>query len=406
MKHDHNTTMETIMEIIISQGPDAMAQIFTSLFNYAMRIEREQYLDAKSHERTDTRQGYANGFKPRRIDTNIGTLQLDIPKTRGCETPFYPEALERRSRSSRALMMTIAEMYIKGVSTRDVEDVLQQFGLKNISSTQVSRTVKMLDEELNLWRNRPLGIYPYIILDARYEKVRHEGIVHDMAILIAIGVNEDGRREILGISSSLSEAEVHWRQFLDSLIARGLHGVNYIVSDAHHGLINARKAVFGGALWQRCQFHLAQNAIHHAPNHKVKQAIGEELRMIWNASNLDEALDKHKQLCQSYEDKHPKFASWLANNILEGLTVFQLPKKHQKKMRTSNPIERAVMQEIKRRTRKVRIFPNEESALRLITAILIDIDENWQTSRQKWINWNDKNDNQYQNSRIYIKNVA
>ena len=252
----------------------------------------------------------------------------------------------------------------------------------------------------------PLGIYPYLILDARYEKIRHNGIIHDMALLIAIGVNQAGKREILGVSASLSEAEIHWREFLDQLIQRGLHGVQFIVSDAHQGLNNARKAVLGGAIWQRCQFHLSQNLIHHAPNQKIKQQIGEEIRAIWNADNLMEATDKLKKLCRSYEEKYPKLAAWLEHNIPQGLNVFELPKTHQKKMRTSNTIERAVMQEIKRRTKKIRIFPNEGAALRVVSAILIDIDEKWQTSRQAWINWKDKNETDYQNKQIYIKNVA
>ena len=239
-----------------------------------MRIERERFLGAGHYERTPERHGYANGTRPKKIDTPAGTVTLEVPKTAGHDEPFYPSALERGRRSCRAVMLAVAEMYIKGVSTRDAEAVMSKFGLESLSSSQVSRAAKLLDEELEAWRNRPLGEIRYLLLDARYEKVREAGVVRDAAVLSAIGIGPDQRRRVLGVSArtcAISEAEVHWRVFLESLVARGMRGVAYIVSDDHPGLGAARKAVLGGASWQRCQFHLAQNAIHHAPNLAIRK---------------------------------------------------------------------------------------------------------------------------------------
>ena len=388
MNDAENAVLEPILKLLIEQGPQGMAEMFTTLFNLAMRLEREQFLNAATYERSSDRIGYANGTKPKKVDTRAGTITLDIPKTRDTEDPFYPQSLERGCRSSRALQVAVAEMYIRGVSTRDVEKVMGHFGLESLSSTQVSRATKQLDEELENWRNRPLGEIAYLIVDARYEKVRLDGIVRDVAVLSAIGIGADGNRQLLGVSVELSEAEVHWRSFLQSLTKRGMRGVKYIVSDDHAGLQAARKAVFGGTPWNRCQYHLAQNAIHHTPNQKIKKVIGAELRRVWDAENIDRANEELERLVQKYRDTAPKLAEWLEANVPEGLTVFQLPSKHRVRMRTSNAIERAVQQEIKRRTSKIRIFPNVESLLRLVTAVLVEIDEKWSVARDRYIIWN------------------
>ena len=388
MNETNTNDWNKVLELLIARGPQGMAEMFTTLFNLAMRLEREQFIGAGHYERIDERVGYANGSRPKKIDTPVGTLRLDIPKTRGTDEPFYPGSLERGCRSSRALQLSIAQMYVQGVSTRDVEKIMTTFGLESLSSSQVSRAAKLLDDELENWRNRPLAEVSYLILDARYEKVRMGGIVQDAAVLSAIGIGPDGNRQLLGVSVALSEAEVHWRDFLQSLVARGMRGVRYIVSDDHAGLAAARKAVFGGTPWQRCQYHLAQNAIHHAPNREIKKSIGAELRTIWNADNIDRANENLKRLVETYAETAPKLATWLENNVPEGFTVFGLPDKHRVRMRTSNAIERAVQQEIKRRTSKVRIFPNEESLLRLVSAVLVEIDEKWSLARETYINWN------------------
>ncbi len=380
------------MEQLIESGSEEMAAVFAGLFNLAMRIERERFLGAGHYERTPERHGYANGTRPKKIDTPAGTVTLEVPKTAGHDEPFYPSALERGRRSCRAVMLAVAEMYIKGVSTRDAEAVMSKFGLESLSSSQVSRAAKLLDEELEAWRNRPLGEIRYLLLDARYEKVREAGVVRDAAVLSAIGIGPDQRRRVLGVSCAISEAEVHWRVFLESLVARGMRGVAYIVSDDHPGLGAARKAVLGGASWQRCQFHLAQNAIHHAPNLAIRKRIGKELRRVWDAADLKAAEAELARLVESYRDKAAKLALWLEDAIPEGLTVFSLPERHRKRMRTSNPIERSIQQEIKRRTVKVRVFPNEASLERLVTAILVEIDEKWATTDKPYISWKAEDD--------------
>ena len=383
-----DTTIYAIMEHLIANGATGMARVFGQLFEMAMRIEREQHLKAAHYERTTERLGYANGYKPKRIDTPAGTVTIQVPKTAGHgDNPFYPQSLERGQRSSRAVMLAVAEMYIKGVSTRQAESVMREFGIESLSSTQVSRAAKLLDEELAAWRNRPLEQMKYLILDARYEKARLDGVVRDVAVLSAIGVGLDERRHVLGLSVALSEAEVHWRAFLENLQARGLRGTIFTVSDDHAGLKAARRAVLGAAIWQRCQFHLAQNAVHNSPNNDIRKRIGKQLRSVWNASSLAAAEAELATLVASYRDKHQNFADWLENNVPEGLAVFTLPEDHQKRMRTSNGIERAIQQELKRRTSKVRVFPNLQSLERLSTAVLVEIDEKWETETKAYIKW-------------------
>jgi transposase-like protein len=387
---NHNTSTqahEDLIQLVIDHGPDAIAAAFTKLMNTAMLIERQQALGVGPYQRSDERLAYANGTKPKTMKTPVGNLTLDVPKTRAVPgreddfEPFYPHALERGTRSSRAVVATLAQMYVQGVSTRDVKKVMAELGLENISSSQVSRATATLDEELDAWRNRPLGDVPYLILDARYEKVRHGGVVIDVALLTAIGITPDGHRRVLGTSVALSEAEVHWRDFLDSLVQRGMRGVRFIASDDHAGLGAARKAVLPSVPWQRCQFHLSQNAIHHCPTQALRAQIGDWLRPIFNAKDRDDA---DRLLITA-----PKLARWLEDNIPQGLAVFTLPAEHRKKMRTTNGIERPIQQELKRRTRNVRVFPNTEALLRLASAILVEIDDTWSTSTKRYLTWQD-----------------
>lgn len=383
-----DTAIEAILEQLIEHGPEGIAAVFARTFEMAMRIERERFLGAQRYERTPDRRGYANGYKPKRIDTPAGTVHVAVPKTAGHDgQPFYPQSLERGCRSVRAVMLAVAEMYVKGVSTRQTEAVLREFGIEGMSSSQVSRAAALLDEELEAWRTRPLGEIRYLILDARYEKMRQGGVVRDAAVFSAIGIGSDERRRVLGVSVALSEAEVHWRGFLDDLVARGMRGVEFIVSDDHAGLRAARRAVLGSATWQRCQFHLAANAIHHAPNVAIRARIGSELRSVWNAGSLAKAQAALEELVTGYSETAPKLAAWLENAIPEGLAAFTLPEHHRRRLRTSNPIERAVQQELKRRTVKVRVFPNDEALLRLVSAVLVEIDETWACDNKAYIKW-------------------
>jgi putative transposase len=391
MPEHQDRIVAALMERLIAHGPEDMGGVFAELFNLALRLERERFLGAGLYERTAERRGYANGYKAKKLDTPAGTVTLDVPKTRGHDgEPFYPQALERGRRSCRAVMLAVAEMYVKGVSTRDAARVMAEFGLEGLSSTQVSRAAALLDDELRAWRERDLGVFPYLVLDARYEKVREGGIVRDAAVLTAIGVDPDGRRRLLGVSCALSEAEVHWRAFLDGLVARGLRGVTYVVSDDHAGLRAARRAVLPGATWQRCQFHLAQNAVHHAPTLAIRTRIGAELRRIWNAATPHDAAAELERLVASYAEAAPDLAAWLEANVPEGLAACTLPEGHRKRLRTANPIERAVQQEIKRRTAKVRVFPSRDALLRLVSAVLAEIDDDWLATDRRYITWEDR----------------
>jgi len=392
MDRNKDTAIEAVLEQLIEHGPGEIASLFARVFEMAMQVERERFLGASHYARTEDRRGYANGYKSKRLDTPAGTVNIQVPKTAGHgDEPFYPQSLERGRRSVRAVMLAVAEMYIKGVSTRDVEAVMRELGIESLSSSQVSRAAKLLDDELEAWRRRPLGEIKYLIIDARYEKMRCGGIVRDVAVLSAIGIGPDERRRVIGISVALSEAEVHWRDFLESLVARGMRGVDFIVSDDHAGLRAARRAVLGGATWQRCQFHLAQNAIHHAPNAEIRKRIGADLRGVWNASTLAQATTTLAELVAGYRSTAPKLADWLEQNVPQGLAVFTLPEDHRRRLRTSNPIERSIQQELKRRTVKVRVFPSEDALLRLATAILVEIDEKWASETKAYIKWECQN---------------
>jgi transposase-like protein len=355
-----------------------MSEAVRIMLNEAMRIERSQVIEAGPYERSERRRGYANGFKPKTLETRLGPLTVQVPQTRGVE--FYPSALEKGVRSERALKLAVAEMYVQGVSTRRVTAVMEQLCGLEVSSTQVSRATKLLDEELNAWRQRPLGEVPYLVLDARYEKVRHGGSVISCAVLIAVGVTPDGRRALLGVSVSLSEAEVHWREFLSGLQDRGLHGVKLVVSDDHAGLKAAREARFAGVPWQRCQFHLQQNAGHYVPRISMRSEVAADLRAVFDAPDRPEADRQLGIAVRKYEKTAPKLASWLAANVPDSLTVFAFPPAHRRRLRTSNLLER-LNKEIKRRTRVATLFPNEASLLRLVSAVLMEISEEWETDK-------------------------
>ena len=373
-----STELDAVVQLLADEGFDGMAQAIETLMNEAMKLQRSDALRAGPYERTTDRRGHANGFKPKTINSRLGKLELQVPQTRGVE--FYPSVLERGERSERALKLAVAEMYVQGVSTRKVATITETLCGLEVNSTQVSRAAALLDEELSAWRNRPLGEIPYLILDARYEKIRHAGAVVSSAVLIAIGVTSDGARSILGVSVSLSEAEVHWREFLASLQERGLHGVRYIVSDDHAGLKQAREARFAGVPWQRCQFHLAQNALHYVPSVAMRSEVARDLRGVLDAGERPEADRRLAQLVVKYAASAPKLADWLETNVPEALTVLGLPAAHRRRLRTTNMLER-VNKEIKRRTRVATLFPNEQSALRLVTAVLMEISEDWETNR-------------------------
>jgi putative transposase len=372
------TLPKEYLEQLMRQGLEGLPELVREIVNEAMRIERENFLQARPYERSEERQGHANGYKPKTVKTRVGEVTFDIPQVR--EGGFYPHSLEKGMRSERALLLTLAEMYVQGISTRKVAAITERLCGTQVSSSQVSRAAKQLDDELEAWRNRALGEVEYLFLDARYEKVRQAGTVQDAAILLACGVKKDGKRSILGISVSLSEAEVHWRSFLEGLVKRGLHGVQLIISDDHIGLETARKAIFTGVPWQRCQFHLQQNAQQYVTKVSMRREVAEDIRTIFNALDREMAETFLKKVVEKYALLAPKLADWMEVNISEGFTIFAFPKLHQRRLRTSNQLER-LSQEIKRRTRIVRVFPNKQSCLRLISAILMEIGEEWEFGR-------------------------
>jgi transposase-like protein len=379
MTYQGDFTLPTeLLEQIAANGLDKLPELIREVVNIAMQAERQQYLGAAPYQRTPERQDQSNGYKPKTVKTRLGEITFDVPQVR--EGGFYPEALEKGLRSERALTMALAEMYIQGVSTRKVTAILEQLCGTSVSSTQVSKAVASLDETLEDWRQRPLSECPYVVLDARYEKVRQDGQVRDAAILMASGIDLEGKRHLLGVSASLGEHEIHWRTFLESLVARGLRGVQLITSDDHSGLKAARMAVFGGIPWQRCQFHLQQNASAYVPRRAMLSEVAADIRAIFNAPDRSSAETFLRTAIEKYEKSASKLAVWLEANIPEGLTVLAFPTAHRRLIRTTNGLER-VSREVHRRTRVVGIFPNEAACLRLVSAVLMEIDDNWRTGR-------------------------
>ena len=368
-----------VVQLLVENGLDALPDALRILINEAMAIERSQALKAQPYERTEQRLGLANGFKDKNFHTRIGTIKLDIPQVRD-GIKFYPAALEKGQRSEQALTAALAEMYVQGVSTRKTTAILKQLCGLDVSSSQVSQATAKLDAQFESWRQRPLGTFPYLVVDARYEKVRVDGRVRDCAVLTTIGISPEGQRTVLGVSVSLSEAEVHWRAFFDGLITRGLRGVIFIVSDDHAGLRQARQACFPGAAWQRCQFHLQQNAQAYVPRIEMRVEVARAIRSIFDAPDLAKAQERLKDVVKQFQPKAPKLADWIENNVPEGLTVLGLPQSHQRRLRTSNSAER-LNQELKRRTRVVRVFPNDASLLRLVTALLVEQSDEWETEK-------------------------
>ena len=375
----HPIAIREAVQALADNGFDGMAQAMELLLNECMKVERQQALGVGPYQRGEARRGQANGFKPKQLKTRVGPLNLQVPQVRGAS--FYPKALERGSRSEKALRLALAEMYVQGVSTRKVSQITEELCGCEISSSDVSRATALLDEELAKWRSRSLGCVKYLILAARYERVREAGCVRDCAVFVAIGIDEAGRRSVLGVSVSLSEAEVHWREFLKSLLARGLHGLELIVSDAHAGLKEARQACLGSVPWQRCQFHLLHNALAHVPKEELKREVVADVQGVLDAPDLPAAEERLQRVVRKYEKSAPKLAAWLEANVPESLTVLRLPPSHRRRLRTTNMLER-LNRELKRRTRVATLFPNEAALLRLATAVLVEISEEWETGKR------------------------
>lgn len=379
MTYEFDCTLpDEFLEPILEHGLEALPELIRTVINAAMELERQQHLGVAPYERSQKRQGYANGYKQKTVATRLGKITFDVPQVR--EGGFYPSALEKGIRSERALKLALAEMYVQGVSTRRVAAITEQLCGFEVSSTQVSQAAAALDEQLAAWRQRPLGRGKYLWLDAHYEKVRQDGQVRDAAVLKAVGLTAEGKRRVLGTSVALGEHEAHWRRFLQSLVDCGLCGVELVISDAHEGLKAARRAVFGGVPWQRCQFHLQQNAQAYVPRQSMKAEVAADIRAIFNAATRHGAEALLTALVEKYEKGASRLATWMEENIPEGLTVFSFPMAHRRRLRTTNSLER-LNREVRRRSRVAVLFPNVAACERLVTAVLMEISEEWETSR-------------------------
>lgn len=369
----------TFTDELAGKGLEAVPELLRVLINNAMQVERSRYLQAEEYERTEERIGHANGYKPKTVHTRVGDITFAVPQVR--EGGFYPSALEKGMRSERALMCALAEMYIQGVSTRKVKAITEELCGVEISAEQVSRATAQLDGVLQEWRDRPLGEITYLFVDAVYEKVREASQVRDAAVLVASGITPEGERQVLGVSASLSEHEAHWKAFLKSLKERGMHGVKLVISDDHEGLGAARRAVLGSVPWQRCQFHLQQNAGAHVPRKGMRFEVAADIRAMFSASDRKSAEEKLQSAIQKYAQSAPQLSAWMEENLAEGFTVFDFPLEHRRTIRTTNSLER-INKEIRRRTKVVGVFPNEASCLRLISALLMEISEEWQIGKR------------------------
>jgi transposase-like protein len=378
---EQNSVLEQALELLVDNNPQTFSKVLQFLMNQAMVLEREQVLNAKAYERSPDRTGYANGFKSPTLNTRVGSLELNVPQTRNVD--FYPSILEKGLRSERALWIAMAEMYVQGVSTRKVSRLVEEMCGFSVSSTQVSKATKVLDQQLDPWMSRELKDEPivYLYLDATYEKVRRDGVVQDAAVFVAMGVTATGMRRVLGLSVEISEAEAHWRSFLESLLARGLHGLLLVISDAHSGLKAALKAVLPSLKWQRCQFHLQQNAGAYVARKDQRQKLASEVRDIFQSRYLEEAQQRLNDLVASYQKSNKRLAEWLEVNIPEGLTCFQFPEQHRKKIRTTNMVERN-NREVKRRTKVATLFCSEESIQRSVGTLLMEQDDEWLNGRR------------------------
>ncbi len=358
----------------IEEDKDFLRPLVQEVVQQVLEAEMEEAVGAEKGERTASRMGYRSGYYPRTLVTRVGKLELRVPQDR--QGRFRTEVFERYQRSEKALYSALAEMYVQGVSTRKVKAITEELCGHEFSPSTVSRINTMLDGELKKFADRRLEEdYPYLVLDARYEKVREDGVIRSRAVMIAIGINEDGRRCVLGVELANRESQTSWREFLVALQKRGLSGVEFVVSDDHAGLKKAIVEILPGAVWQRCYVHFLRNALDHLPR-KADDDCMMELRWIYDRRDVEEARRDLAAWLGKWGTKYPKLCDWVEGNIEETLTFYRLPRQHHKHMKSTNMLER-LNEEIRRRTRVVRIFPNAESCLRLVRALAVEMHENW-----------------------------
>src|ERR687888_280968 len=344
-----------------------------------MEMELAEHLGAERHERTADRTGYRNGHRERPWDTRVGTIELKVPRVR--DGSFFPSLLEPRRRAERALLAVVQEAYVQGVSTRRVDDLVQALGMTGISKRQVSRLCQALDGEVERFRTRRLeGPYPYVWLDATFVKVREAGRVVSMAVVVAIGVRASGEREVLGLDVGPSEDGAFWLQFLRSLVARGLSGVQLVISDAHQGLKGAIAAVLQGAAWQRCRVHFVRNALALVPK-TAAQMVAATIRTVFVQLDAQAAREQWRRVADSFRSRFPRLAALLDDAEADVLAYLAFPPEHWRQIWSNNPLER-LNKEIKRRTDVVGIFPNAAAVVRLVGAVLAEQHDEWQVARR------------------------
>jgi putative transposase len=374
-------TEEELHGLFLSNSRDkAVAKLLEKIFNEILICQSTEQLGAKPYERTDNRRAYRNGHYDRDLVTRVGTLNLKIPRHRNGDE-FSTELFERYQRSEQALLIAMMQMVVNGVSTRKVENITEELCGKKFSKSTVSALCKKLDPIVEAFRTRPIKVhYPFLMVDALYIKVREDHRVKSKGLLIAVGVNEEGYREIIGFQVSDTENESSWGELFSSLKERGLKDVHLITSDSHQGLVNAARRHFQGASWQRCQTHFSRNILDHTPK-ALQPEIKEELRKLYDAVDMDSARKVKDEILSKYETKAPKVVSLLDEAFDDITAVLSVPLKYRKRLRTTNGVER-LNQEVRRRERVIRIFPNEESVIRLMGALLMEQDEKWQAGRK------------------------
>jgi len=359
---------------MLSEDEDFLRPMLRSVVQELLEAEMDECVGAAKGERNETRLGYRNGHYSRGLITRIGKLELRVPQDR--QGRFSTEIFDRYQRSEKALVSSLAQMYIQGVSTRKVKAITEELCGHAFSASTVSSINKGLDVELKKFSNRSLHMeYPYLILDAKYEKVRVDGIIQSQAVLVAIGINWEGRREVLGVELANRESQSSWRDFLVGLRKRGLSGVELVITDDHAGLRKAVTEVLPESAWQRCYVHFLRNALDHLPR-KADDDCLMELRWLYDRRSLDEARRDLAAWLDKWESKYAKLCNWVEENIEYTFTFYRWPLAHHKHLKSTNMLER-INEELKRRTYVIRIFPNAESCLRLVRALAVEIHENW-----------------------------
>lgn len=355
---------------------DLLRTMFADVVQTAIASEFDRFMGAAPYERNETRTGWRNGYKPRTLKTRVGTIEMRVPHDR--DGRFSTSLFERYQRSEKAFMFAMTEMYLQGISTRKVTRVVEELCGTSVSASEISLLTKKLDAELAAWRGRPLDAqaYPYLIIDAHCEKVRREGHVRSTAVLWVIGVSSDGYREHLGLWTGNSESLESWSAVFQDLTERGLTGVSYAVSDEHVGLVQGLRRYFPEATHQRCQVHYLRNVIAHVSSDATRSLIVNALKDAWSAPTKQEAEARITRLIGHVQKKLPKLAAWLEETVHETLSFYALPSEHRRRLRTTNSIEHDHA-DVRRRTRVVRIFPNEASLIRLTTALAIERNEQW-----------------------------